>query len=506
VSTEERKRRLAAAMRKLQALEMDDCINPEDPTSRPYAKQQEIIDAAIDTYTRCVVAANQTGKSQLGGREVSWLFQRKHPTFNPQKRSLKILVIGRVGEQVESELWRSKIKPFLPSGSYKEIRSGNSLRRVEAVDDDVVIIFMSHHDVNSAREKAQGYVADFVWVDEMPDSVSLLSELQTRVQANNGRMLVTFTPLLRNPDVKRWVESMDPTVGKKFVLFMLDNPIYKGREDEILARYSNLPEAERRCRLFGEWFAGEFAVYDFTESRDVSKPNGHSPGWRHIEVIDPAASGKAGLLLLAEDPHLPGRWWVVLERYINGAAASDLLKDLEKITSPYNIVRRVSDPHEAWFIKEAAKRGRVYMGVYKKNDRKKELIKNVQESLYEGRIQISPWCRLLIEEFVTCQWSETGNDKIVGASRFHLLDCLQYALDNLPKPPKNPPPKTYHEALKMANKQRKIKENKIQMKRMKRKNNRWRRNVARPTATILPRAIPIRSQWDTVDGTEARAA
>lgn len=475
---------LRVAIEKLKTMERDNCFDPFVPDSRPNEKQQAVFEAIKDIYARFVVAGNQTGKSTIGARETAWIFEEKHPFWDTNKlfpnQPLLLLVIGRVGEQVESELWARKIKPFLTPDSYKEVRMGNSLQRVIHKESGNTIIFMSHHSINDAREKAQSYTAHFVWVDEMPNSLSFIIELLLRVQANNGRFLSTFTPLIRNADIKKYVDSAEAPLAKKYQMAMLDNPIYKGREAEVLKRYDNLPEDERNARLFGEWFRGGQAVYNFDPEKQLHQPEGYLPSWTHVEAVDPAASGQAGFILLANEPGSP-QWHVVRAEYIKGAAASDLLDEIEKRTKGINIIRRISDPHEAWFIKEAAKRKRYYMGVYKKNERKNELIKNLQESLNDGKILVTPWVPLLSDELTTCMWKE-GTDKIVGASRFHLLDAVQYANDNLPKTETLAKPMTFDQALKEANRER-IKKEKVSLSKksspigriVARKGKRWRR-------------------------------
>jgi uncharacterized protein YdiU (UPF0061 family) len=137
-----------------------------------------------------------------------------------------------------------------------------------------------------------------------------------------------------------------------------------------------------------------------------------------------------------------------------GRSARDLLKAVDQRSKSVNLVKRISDPHETWFIKHAAEEGYKFIGVDKKNERKKELIKNLQEALDTRNLIVTPWCDDLISEFTSCQWSETVDDKIVGSRRFHLLDALQYAVDNLPKPVYQAPPQTHNQWLKKANQER----------------------------------------------------
>lgn len=442
-----------AALRRLQSLELRECMNINDLSSRPTLKQQEVFKAAADAKVRVVLGGNQSSKSTLGAREVAWVFENIHPYWHCKSATRKILVIGRVGEQVETELWRSKIKPFLTPGTYKEVRIGNILQRVESLTDDAVIIFMSHHNINEAREKAQAFVADFVWLDELADSPSFVIELMFRIQSNNGRLILTFTPLLRSPELKRWVETLDPSIGKVFKLNTLDNPLYKGREQEILASLANASESERNTRLYGEWLIGDNAVFSQPAHTYTLNPIDYHPSWRHIEVVDPAASGSTGYMILAQPP-TSRTWYVVKADYVDGAAASDLLLKIQRKSSGLNIVRRISDPHEVWFIKEAHKFRVSYIGVRDKARRKLELINQTQESLLTGRVKVASWCTSLLEELGTAQWQDNGKDRIQNSSKYHLLDCLQYGVDNLPKDEVQQLEVSHHAWIREANKER----------------------------------------------------
>lgn len=447
---------IETAIEKLKSLERQNCFDAFNLDSRPTEKQLSVFRDIAKVSCRYVVAGNQSGKSQMGAREVSWIFNHQHPHWDTKAQfgdtPILILVIGRVGEQVETELWNRKIKPFLAPGSYKEIRTGNSLQRVIHKGNGNTIVFLSHHNVNEAREKAQAFTAAYVWLDEMPRSLSLLVELELRTIANNGRMLTTFTPLIREPKIKDKIENAEYPVGRKYQFAMLDNPIYADREEEIRERFKNVPEDERNARLYGEWFKGGMQVYNFDSKHDIRTPVGYHPSWAHVEIMDPAASGKAGLLLLANKPET-NEWYAVKGLYIKGVAPTDLLDEVEKHTEGYNIIRKVCDPHETWYIKEAAKRKRYYSGVYKKNERKHELIKNLGEAL-NHKIFVTEWVPLLIDELDSCMWAEDRVDKIIGASRFHLLDCAQYGCDNLPKMSETPKPKTWEGELRQANKKR----------------------------------------------------
>jgi hypothetical protein len=343
-----------------------------------------------------------------------------------------VIVMGKVGEQVETLLWREKLKPFLTPGTFKEIRVGNALQRVEALDGSYTILLMSHHNAEEARQKAQGFDYQYVWLDEMPSSISLVSELALRVITSRGRMIVSFTPLIRNGEIKEWAENLDSRIGKIYKAGMLDNPVFKGREEEALLMVKDLPEAERNARLYGQWLLGDMGVYAFDAGRDLcSKPQGYHPQWDHLFAVDPASAGKTGWALFAKRPS-DSQWFQIESGYYKEKVPTKNVEKAEQIAAGKKIVRRVADPHESWFIEQAAALGYHYLSPFNKNSRKPELIKQLQDCIYSRVVMFVEGQEELNREFSTCTYSDNTPDKIVNASSYHILDAVQYGIDMIP--------------------------------------------------------------------------
>jgi phage terminase large subunit-like protein len=474
----------AAALKRLHVMELAERFDPNVEGSKPTPQQEEIL-RDQSTLFRYVVAGNRSGKSLIGAREVAWHFTNTHPYFTRPPEwgdgPLMILVIGRVGEQIDSELWNNKIKKYLLPGTYREVRASQSLQRVENLENGNRIIFISHHNANEAREKAQAYTAHVVWVDEMPASISLITEIQLRIIANGGRFIATFTPLIRNDEIRAMIDSSDGIRSKKYKLSMLDNPLFRDRQEEALAAVAGASPEERAARLFGDWYMGSASVYDFRpDLHEAAPPQSYSRAWRHVLSVDPAVSGKLGMTIWAEDPS-KNVWYCVYEAYLQGIQApSDIVLEVEDRAKGYNIVRRIYDPHEAWYQGAAAKLGFTYMGVYKKNERKHELIKNLQQGLTDGRVKIAPWCVLIKGEFVGCQRAEGEAGKIINASKYHLLDSAQYFVDNVPRPDPAARATSFEERLVAADDARRIAE---------------ARGKNRATTTNRYRMVNRRTRW-----------
>lgn len=411
-----------------------------DLESRPTPIQEELLK---DTVNRVfwVLGGNRSGKSTLGGNIVAWWFLENHPYMErPQEWGtgpLTIVVVGRVGSQIENELWTNKIKPFLEGANYKANYSGISLQSVVNKDNGNRIIFHSHHSSKEAREKVQAYTSHIVWLDEMPGHVSLVTELLQRISDSKGFLYATFTPLVRNEEIRKIVDSDRPHARKVF-LHKLDNPKYAGREKEVEAetRADCASEAEFRARMFGEWYYGDTRVFNYLgEKNKVAQPPNYDPAlWRHAALLDPAASGLAGLILLAENPE-DGNWFVMKAKYLKGMSAFELYDEVEKELKGYRITHRWCDCNPAGFYKESIRRGEVEWLPYNKQERKTETIDSTNDAFREQWLWLTELASVeaLEEELVGCEWKSQTEEKIINASKYHLADPLRYFVVLRPK-------------------------------------------------------------------------
>lgn len=462
---------LLAAMEKLEKLRRQECFDPASPDSKPTPAQQEVINDVIRHKIQVIRAGNQSGKSAVSARILSWFLSETHPVWKRpaewNTEPLLALVCGRTSKQIEESLL-PKIRSYLDPGTFKEVRIGNIIQRLE-LDNGNRIVFQSLENPNMARERIQSYVAHFVWLDELPPTVDIMNELLMRIQARNGHFIASFTPLVRNVQVQKFVDGLTEPLAKTYRFRMLDNPLYADpiRQAEIMSSLSHLPEHVRNSRLYGEWMSDDNAVFHFDYSTMVEMPPDYSPLWRHVESVDPAIKSALGYTLWAENP-ATGIWYCIKAEYIKGVyVPTELVATVLKLSTGYNIVRRISDPHESWYIHTAASMGISYVGVYDKNSRKAELIKNFQEGL-GGNLRVAPTAERLIEEITSARWSDTREGKIASGSDYHLLDSSQYFYDVRPKRETAPQVgMTWQGALYQSHLERKKKEGEKAMKLMK---------------------------------------
>lgn len=428
---------LAAAMSRLDLLRKRGAFDPYNLDSRPTSKQQDIIEDFGKIPQQWIRAGNQSGKSQVCARNLTWAMTGTHPFWTKPsdwgEEPLLAIVTSATGKQIEDSLM-PKIVSFLDPGSYKIVRVGNIVQRIE-LDNGNRIIFQSLEQPAEAQRRLQSYVAHIAWSDEMPPTMGIVRELLIRVQSRNGYFMASFTPTILNIEIQRYVDGLHGPGAKVYRLKMLDNPLYQDpkRKQELLDQYSYLPEEQQRMIFEGDWLSAENQVYYFDYAKMVEMPDGYSPMWRHVEAVDPALKSALGLTVWAECPRT-NTWYCVVAEYVKGILVpTELVRHVKERTAHYNIVRRIADPHEVWYIQTAASMGINYMGVYKKGERKSELIKQLQQKLGSGTVRISPPCQLLIQELQVCRWSDRADGKIVNASSYHLLDSSQYFCDNIPK-------------------------------------------------------------------------
>lgn len=472
-------KQLLAALERLERLQRQECFDPINPASKPTPSQQEVIDDIATHKIQIIRAGNQSGKSQTCARIVTWILSETHPKWKRPVEwggeSLLGVIAGRSGKQIEESLL-PKIRSYLEPGSYKEVRIGNIIQRLELSNGNR-IVFQSLENPSMARDRLQSYVAHIVWVDELPPTADIMNELMVRIQARNGYLLASFTPLVRNIKVQKFVDGLKEPVAKTYRFKMLDNPLYSdhSRREEILASMAHLPEHVRNSRLYGDWMSDDSAVYYFNHETMVEMPQNYSPMWRHVESVDPALKSALGYTLWAEDPG-SGVWYCVKAEYVKGILVpTELVEAVRKMSANYNIVRRISDPHESWYIHTAASMGIQYSTVYKKNDRKAELIKNFQEAL-GVKIKIAPHVESLVEEISGARWSDTREGKIASGSDMHLGDSAQYFVDCMPKRENSLPVATsWHAHLRQADQQRKKNEMELMVRAIQRKGGRHAR-------------------------------
>jgi hypothetical protein len=412
-------------------------FDAKDLSSRATPKQNEILRAPPGVHY--IVASNRAGKSQMGARIVAWHFNNDHPFHQrPTKWGngpITILMVGRVGEQMESELWANKIEPFLEPGSYHIHKPSANIAHIQHKENKNKIIFISHHDPEAAREKAQAYTAQIVWLDEMPSKVGVLNELRARVFDSDGWMYCTFTPLIKNVEIVKMIDTPSERATKWFIS-VLDNPKFADKtEAQIIEEFRALSasESEFQARMYGKWMTSDHNVFSYDSERNFRNPVAYEPHiWPHTMVVDPAASGLVGVTIWAREP-TKDVWYCMMAKTLNGSAFSTMIPELENIAKPFNIVRRICDCNPSAFYHEAQVQKISYVAVADKKNNKENSIDLANMALATQDVFLTDGAQILIDELVRCQRSETNPDRIIQASTYHTADTFRYFLMEKPR-------------------------------------------------------------------------
>lgn len=387
------------------------------------------------------LVTSNSGKTALAVREGVWIFDECHPYFPRPKEwgsgPLLGLVVGQDRAQMDN-IWNTRFKPLLAEPEkWKEQRNGGALISVRHVEKGHQLVFLSHNNSSESDiAHLQYYSAHWVWCDEMPKSIRVLEELQRRIDAHRGRFICTFTMKYRNDKIRRLVDASDGEVARVYRLKKLDNPVYRGRESEELAKIAALPPELQAAILEGKWITSDTKVYLWDADLNSGTPAGYNPSWRHVVSVDPATESKLGLTVWAECP-TDGMWWCVVAEYVEGIYVPSLIVEaVEKRVAGLNVVKRIYDTEAAWFARQARHdRGVTYVGVYGKSGKKETFISDFQTALSGGvladgstvlpTVRIATWCQKLVDEIESCERNES-TDKVANSSKYHLIDSAHY--------------------------------------------------------------------------------
>ena len=436
-----------------------DCFMASNLKSRP---QGTVLEAQMDTRNRgqWIVAANASGKTTYGTREIAWWFLGCHP-FKPRLKEwgsapLTIIVSGKTTTIVQQAIWKEKLKPLIEGNFVIEKEDSECIRHITNPDNGNQILFLIHNDAEHARERMQAFTVHVAWIDEMPDHSSYLSEMLMRLRAGDkldkdaplmGYFYATFTPLVEDEGVRVLVDSCTYPF-KKYVFQMEDNPVYDGWSSEELDVYIRArcqDEVEFRARRYGEWYYhSDRAFKGYDPARNRKKlPFQYNPDLQHALIVDPAASGKVGVSLAVMQPapvirKVGGKevecdvWWIVVSRKVDGAAASLLVKQIEYEFVEKRKVKltdedRICDCSPSGFYKEARVQKIRYRPYRLKNDRKKETIEETNVGLYNELLMIAdtPETEELHKELLSAKWKDNESE-IKNSHKFHCSDTLRY--------------------------------------------------------------------------------
>ena len=453
------------------------CLDSANLNSRPTAPQNMVF-AGINRQARyrLIQGGNQSGKTTVTLRDLTWILNDTHPYWArpvdhicnnkachntdterigdptvPRYRChkcgniwepwgarepLNVILCGENRMNLYQNLWLPRIKPLLSEPEkWREVKVGAMIAWAEHRETGDKIMFFPHsRGEEQSRKSVQGFTIHFVYLDELAP-VPVMEELMRRVDAKLGWFTGGFTMKKTDPEMLKFLDKQEQAgTLQRFKISKLDNPKYVGMRDIILAQLAGLSPEQKDAYLYGEMGDADDRVFGVDSSViGLGIPATYARSWSHVLIVDPAIQSKAGLMMITQDPATM-RWHVVVAEYLTGMQDPvDLLDLVEARTKGYNITRQISD-NQAWFTGTARKRGHKMMTPpnKQKRDGKVFIIKRAQMFLSSGRINIHRGHEDLWYELESYRWADDGKS-IVNSNKYHLIDCLIYFVDCLPK-------------------------------------------------------------------------
>ena len=461
---------------------LNQSFDPNVLESRATAKQDEVL---RDVWSRhkYVIAGNQSGKSSLKARDIAWKFLETHPYWerpNSKRCMNKLcgstdfetitdpeqpkapplyscnhcqaqwmdwrkerlsLLVGSKTSQLTEELWDKKIEPYLEGYNYKVERQSTSIKKVVNIDENSLgygneILFFSHDNSKQAKGRVQSLTLHDVWLDELPDSIDLIEELHRRVDAKRAQFCATFTPKTPNPEIRRLIDEGDERIVGTYRFGMLDNPAYANRKQEQLDALKGFTKKKQDNILYGEWLDGDEKVFTFSmEKNTIPRLDDYDATWPHVIAVDPAAN-VTGFAVACWHPTRM-QWFVINSGYVKADKELDdpttIVAKIEQKIAGVNVIRRIYDPHETWWMMTARNHAGVSYIPVLKDKRKKILVQNLITAIGQRSFLFVGDQQECYDELHRADWHPDKDFIIRGSQNLHIIDSLQYLWDLLPK-------------------------------------------------------------------------
>lgn len=185
---------------------------------QPYPKQYEFYAEGAKHRERLLMAGNQVGKTYSGSFEAAIHLTGRYPDWWPGHRfdrPIEMWAGSDTGETTRDTVQRNLIGPpanrddwgtaAIPADAIHDVAMRQGV--ADAVDTVLVkhvsgkLSTLGFKSYDQKRQKWQGTKKDLIWLDEEPP-LDIYMEALTRTNAvNDGRVYLTFTPLLGMSDV-----------------------------------------------------------------------------------------------------------------------------------------------------------------------------------------------------------------------------------------------------------------------------------------------------------------
>ena len=269
---------------------------------QPYPKQLEFHAMGSEKRFRCLMAANQVGKTYCAGMETSYHLQGIYPDFWKGRRFLvapRAWAGGPNSEHVRDNLQRILFGP--PGEEGTGTIPGHAIVKIErsrGIKNAIDYALVRHSSGGNSYIKFKSYDQEtdawsgdtltFIWFDEEPPEDKWqegITRTNTGDNGSPGFIYMTMTPLLGMTKIARRFHPSPSTVDSGVVQMGLRDALHYS-EDDIRQITDAYPEHERRARVLGFPQLGEGAVFSFEIDDITCEPPSNVPWWLTIGGID----------------------------------------------------------------------------------------------------------------------------------------------------------------------------------------------------------------------------
>jgi len=259
-----------------------DYKKPFGPTNiGPYEWQVDFHNAGAHYVERCLMAANQVGKTRTGGAETAIHATGFYPDWWKGKqynRPVEWWVGSETNQSsrdiVQKELIGDSDTPgWIPKNriikiQYRQCGIPNVAESILVRHKSGGISKIGFMTYEQGRRKWQGVRMDGLWMDEEPPS-DVFSEALIRLISKQGIMYLTFTPLEGVGETVR--HFMDGGDGVKVFSATWDDAphLNKERKEQLI---NSIPVHERKTRTQGVPMVGTGLVYPINEEEIKCDP------------------------------------------------------------------------------------------------------------------------------------------------------------------------------------------------------------------------------------------
>lgn len=291
LTREEREMLLPLLEEKLRRVEANKLIQYQ-----PYPKQAEFHALGATHRERLLIAGNQQGKTFACACEAGMHATGMYPDWWTGKRfarptsgwvscvSMELsrdtsqkLLLGRQGERGSGAIPGYLIESI---ASHRGVPGAAAVAKIRHVSGGMSTITFKSYD--QGRMKFQGDSTDWQWLDE-ESPYDIYTEALTRINATQGILFMSFTPLLGVTRLIKHFKEENPDVATVRMTIYDAHHYTDEQRDTIIRSYQ---EHEREARINGLPMMGEGQVFPVSRSAISCAPFEIPDHWPRIAAID----------------------------------------------------------------------------------------------------------------------------------------------------------------------------------------------------------------------------